>query len=185
MNYPKLQRKHPRSKSNQVFPWLVLEAFAEKGSVLQQIFTEPLRCALHFFLYPWTKMVSPRGPGPPRFLTRGPRPPHPRIGDFLLRTFSPRKTWASLQNVPKINNQRTASPHQTNLCRYLKSILQWLLHPLLFFLFFNLRQLYFIVFLIEVLLIDNVLISGVQHNDSVRLYIYMYNIYSFSDPFLL
>ena len=113
---------------------------------------------------PWISQVSNKG---------AQISPTPGLAAFFSELSLPGRLGPAFKTCQKSTTREQLSPQQTNGCRDLKSLLQCLLHPLLFFLFFYLRELYFIVFLIEVLLIYNVLISGVQHNDSVR-YTYIY-----------
>ena len=73
---------HPQIKSS--CSWLMLGAFAGKSNLLQQMFTERIRCALHSSLYQRAKMFAPQGPGSPRFLIMGAQiPPTPEMEAFF------------------------------------------------------------------------------------------------------
>lgn len=66
---------HPQIKSS--CSWLMLGACARKSNLLQQMFTERIRCALHSSPYQQAKMFAPQGPGSPRFLIMGAQIPPP------------------------------------------------------------------------------------------------------------
>lgn len=139
---PKLQRK-PTPAPNQIkcFRGWCLRLCRERRCASTDV---SLRPSVVLCTCLTKQMVSLRALDLPGFLTRGPRSPHPRIEAFFSELSLPGRHGPA-QNVPKINNQRTAFLNKL-MQTHLKSLLQYLLHPLLFFLFFNLRELYFIVF---------------------------------------